>query len=102
MAEITLAQFLEQVEKLNTTLREWKDEVRQLAVDYNNDLKTVEETIKRLDRTEKKFWNVYKNHIVALVATLLFVGAVFTISKINFCGTLDLPFGTYTGKSCDA
>ena len=41
MAEITLQQFLDQVEKLSTTLREWKDETKQLAADYNSDLQTV-------------------------------------------------------------
>lgn len=109
MAEISLEQLQAAHDRLVATLREWKDEVKELAVDYNTDLKTVQATINRLDATEKRFWNVYKPYIITIGGiigglALIFVVIFGLIMSGRFCGKFDFPSylgsGSYTGKAC--
>jgi hypothetical protein len=102
MAEVPLDQYLAEADKLNATLREWKDEVTQLVVDYNLHLRTIEDTVERLNATEKTFWVVYSPYIGSLVGLIVVIFVSFLlINSGHFCGTINFPVGgSYTGKSC--
>jgi hypothetical protein len=103
MAEITLEELKAEHEKLITTLKDWKNESTKLAVDYNNAIQTIRDTITRLDATEKTWWNVYRSYIAGFGGLIVIIIIVFgLIASGHFCGTITFPFigGSYTGRAC--
>ncbi len=109
MAEISLEEYQKLMDRMYSALEKWKDENKQIAVDYATSMRTVQDTLTRLDATEKRFWNVYKPYILAAggaffgILIILLVVFAFSLSG-HFCGTFNFPSslggGSYIGKSC--
>lgn len=102
MAEVKLEDLKEAHEKLETTLRQWREETLKVVSDYNDAVLTIKATNIRLEATEKKFWNVYKVHIKTVFYLILAIVIVLIFQKINYCGKFDFPFigGSYQGRNC--
>ena len=91
----------EYIDKLISTLEGWKDEIKDVVVDYNKDTKTLEAAMKVVESQQKKWWVVYRPYILVFAAFIIGIVVVIVLTRDpKFCGTVTVPNGYSYSKPC--
>ncbi|MBI2410752.1 MAG: hypothetical protein HYV32_02585 [Candidatus Kerfeldbacteria bacterium] len=86
----------EKEKELIELMKEWKDEVKGIATDYNTAIAT-------LDENNKKWWVVYKPFIITIISFFFLIFGFIIVSKTTqWCElTMSFPNGVVASSRCE-